>query len=191
MLQSAELPVHFNPDKYIVLSCDASAVGLGAVLAHKLPDGTQKPIVYASRSLNRAERYYSNIERKALAVTFGVKKFHDYLYERHFHMYTDHKPPFREHEGLPSEASPRIQRWAVTLSAYNYTMHYKAGSSMTHADALSRLPIPTSTPEKPVPAEVVLLMDHLSTLPVTAGDIQLETDNNPVLSHVKHYTLAF
>ncbi|CAB1435234.1 unnamed protein product [Pleuronectes platessa] len=38
-------------------------------------------------------------------------------------------------------ASPRIQRWAVTLAAYEYTIFYKADRDHTNADALSRLPL--------------------------------------------------
>lgn len=59
MLQSSDLLVHFNPELPIVLSCDASSVGLGSVLSHKMKDGSEKPIAYASRSLNKAEKNYS------------------------------------------------------------------------------------------------------------------------------------
>ena len=31
--------------------------------------------------------------------------------------------------------SSRVQRWALTLSAYDYTMQYRPGSKMTNADA--------------------------------------------------------
>jgi len=193
MLLSADLLVHFNPDMEVTLSCDASGVGLGAVLAHRMPDGTERPIAYASRSLNKAEQNYSNIEREALAVTFGVKKFRDYLFGCHFWLYTDHQPLmtlFNEHKPIPSEVSPRIQRWAMLLAGYTYTIRYKPGSCMTHADALSRLPIPATSSEHEVPEEFVLLMDHLSTIPVTSADIQRETDRDPVLSRVKKYTLS-
>ena len=59
MLQSSDLLVHFNPELPIVLSCDALSVGLGSVLSHKMKDGSEKPIAYASRSLNKAEKNYS------------------------------------------------------------------------------------------------------------------------------------
>ena len=195
MLLSADLLVHYNQDMDVTLSCDASAVGLGAVLAHKLSDGSERPIAYASRSLNKAERNYSNIEREALAVSFGVKKFRDYLFGRHFWIYSDHKPLmslFNEHKVIPTEVSPRIQRWAMQLSSYTYTMCYKAGSTMTHADALSRLPLPDTNPESEseIPEEFVFLMDHLSTTPITSADIQEKTDSDPVLAHVKKYTLS-
>ena len=59
LLQSSQLLVHFNPQLPITLACDASAFGIGAVLAHRMPDGTEKSIGYASHTLNKAERNYS------------------------------------------------------------------------------------------------------------------------------------
>lgn len=92
LLKSAELLVHFDPEKEIVLASDASDYGLGAVLSHKLDDGSERPVGYVSRTLNSAERNYSTTEKEALAVVFGVKKFHQYLYGNHFTIRTDHKP---------------------------------------------------------------------------------------------------
>ena len=56
LLTSTKVLVHFNPKHKLVLACDASAYGIGAVLAHKFPDGSERPIAYASRSLAPAER---------------------------------------------------------------------------------------------------------------------------------------
>ena len=48
LLTSFQLLVHFDPQKKLALSCDASAYGIGAVLAHQYPDGSEKPIGYVS-----------------------------------------------------------------------------------------------------------------------------------------------
>ena len=68
-------------------------MGLGAVLAHKLPSEEEKPIAYASRTLSNSERNYSQIDKESLAIIFAVKHFHFFLYGKdRFTIYTDHKP---------------------------------------------------------------------------------------------------
>ena len=79
-LTSAKVLAHFNPELPLGLACDASAVGIGAVLFNRYPDGMERPVAYASKSLNEAEKNYSQIEREALSIIYGVKKFHQCLY---------------------------------------------------------------------------------------------------------------
>jgi len=54
--------------------------------------GTERPIGYMSRSLNEAERNYSTLDKEEVAMIFGVKKFHQFLYGQLFTIKTDHKP---------------------------------------------------------------------------------------------------
>ncbi|PFX15182.1 Retrovirus-related Pol polyprotein [Stylophora pistillata] len=106
-------------------------------------DGEEKPVAYASRSLSASEQNYSMIEKEALAIVFGIKKFHQYLFGRRFSLLTDHRPltfllgPKR---GIPVLAASRLQRWAIQLSAYQYDIEYRASKDHANADALSRLP---------------------------------------------------
>lgn len=101
-------------------------------------------MAFASRTLAAAEKNYSQLEREGLAVVFGVKKFHSYLYGRHFTIYSDHQPLrhlFSESRGVPTMAAASIQRWALTPGAYEYNIKYCPGKDMANADALSRLPL--------------------------------------------------
>ena len=105
---------YFNQKLPLIVSCDASPVGLGAVLAHKMPSGMQKPIAYASRTLSNSERNYSQIDKESLAIIFAVKHFHFFLYGKdRFTIYTDHKPIislFGAHAKLPTLVAARLQR---------------------------------------------------------------------------------
>ena len=74
MLCSALLLTPFSPTKPILVQVDASPYGLGAVIAHKMEDGSERPVCYLSRTLSDAERNYAHIEKQGLALVFAVKK---------------------------------------------------------------------------------------------------------------------
>ena len=92
------------------------AYGLRAVISHLFPNGTEKPVAYASRSLSPAEKKYAQLEKEALSLIFGIYKFHQYLYGRKFQLVTDHKPLttiLGSQSRIPSLAAARLQRWAL------------------------------------------------------------------------------
>ena len=91
-LSSSKLLVHYNPDRELLLSCDASPYGIGAVLSQISPNKEEKPIAFASRSLAPAERKYSQLDKEGLSIIFGVRKFHQYLFGRKFTIQSDHRP---------------------------------------------------------------------------------------------------
>ena len=139
LLLSSQVLTHYNPELQLVLACDASQYGLGAVLSQRYPNGEERPVGYASRTLSKAEQNYSQIEKEGLACVFGVKRFHCYIFGRSFILSSDHKPLaplFAKDKTVPAQASARIQRWALTLGMYEYELIHKSGATQGNADAL-------------------------------------------------------
>ena len=121
---------------------------------------------------------------------FGVRRFHSYLVGHDSELATDHKPLLallHEHRVTSAQASARIRRWSLLLSAYEYSITFRKTQLHQNADALSRLPLPEAQKESSSPPELVLLMEHLDDSPVTAHHICVWTRRDPVLSKVLQY----
>lgn len=101
-----------------------------------------KTIEHASRTLTPAERNYGQIEKEGLALIFAVKKFHRMIYGRKFLLQTDHKPLlaiFGSKKGIPTYTANRLQRWSLTLLAYDFDIKHVKTADFGQADVLSRL----------------------------------------------------
>ena len=126
------------------LETDASPYGLSAILSHNLPDGSNKPIAYASCSLFLAESRYAQLDREALALFWGAKKFYQYLYGCPVTFVMDNKPvqqimnPSKE---LPVYTATRMLRYAVFLSQFNYQIKHQPAKEHEHVDYFSRSPV--------------------------------------------------
>ncbi|XP_064472856.1 uncharacterized protein K02A2.6-like [Ornithodoros turicata] len=190
VITTAPVLAHYSSYLPLQLASDASPYGVGAVLSHKFPDGTTRPIAYASRTLTKAEQGYSQLEREALALVFGFGKFHYYLYGRSFTLITDHKPLqtiFGPKTGIPTVAAARLQRWAVTLAAYRYTLLYKEASKNVEADCLSRMPLTYECNET---ADVEMFYTlRLDTMPLRSSDIARETGLDPTSCRVREMVM--
>jgi len=187
LLTSSQLLVHFDPKLKLILACDVSAYGLGVVLAHKYPNGSERPIGYASCSLTKAEKNYRQIEKEGLTRIFSVNKFRSCLLGHSFELVTDHKPLltlFHQHKPTSCQASAHIRRWSLQLAAYEYTITFCGTKLHGNADALSQLPLPTTPTEVPLEPKLVLLLQHLDESPVTVNDIRKWTRRDPLLAQV-------
>lgn len=190
-LTSSKVLVHYDPALPIRLIGDASAYGVGAVIAHVLPDGSEHPVAFASRTLTKSERNYAQVEKEALSLIFGVRHFHSYLYGRLFTIVTDHKPLtaiLGPKKGIPPLVAARLQRWAWILSAYRYDIEFRPTGEHGNADGLSRLPIPGTVSRDIDAGPQVFNVSQMQSLPVNVRQLRAATSTDPLLSKVYRYT---
>ena len=78
-------------------------------------------------------------------------------------------------------AAARMQRWALILSAYQYTIEHINGTANNCADCMSRLPLSGQAPDSAEKIHVVVQMDDM---PITATQIAKESKCDKELSIV-------
>ena len=61
--------------RLIQLAGDASTFGIGAVISHITPNGSERSVAYTSRTLTASECNYTQVEKEALSLVFGIKNF--------------------------------------------------------------------------------------------------------------------
>ena len=188
---SSSVLVHYNPTLPVKMAGDASAYGVGAVISHVMPDGSERPIAFASRTLTDSEKNYSQVEKEALSLVFGVKRFQNYLYGRQFTLVTDHKPLLAilgPKRGIPALAAARLQRWAIILSAYRYEIEFRPTNAHSNADGLSRLPLKEESMEGMSSEPSLFNISQIRSLPVTSSQLRRASTTDRILSKVISYT---
>ncbi|UYV61119.1 K02A2.6-like [Cordylochernes scorpioides] len=186
-ITSERVLVPYDATLPLCLATDASQIGVGAVLSHII-EGQERPIMFASRTLSEAEQNYSQIEKEALAIIYGVTWFHQFIYGRKFILITDHKPLVTilgSRSGIPTLSTSRLQRWALILSAYTYDIKFRRTQDHGNADLLSRFPVGC---EEIPRLNNVYALSYVEELPITAEEIATETEKDEVLSLAKFYT---
>lgn len=187
---------HFDPAQLMGISCDASEGGIGAVLFHCYADGAERPIANASKTLTNTQRRYSQIQKEALAVVYGLQKFHKFLYGRNFVLVTDHKPLvslFSPIKGTPALVANRLARWSLTLSQYDYTIEYRETGAHGNADAHCRLPagddVNFDREEQVADVSTVCTIQIISRqlIPTDTGLLAKASKEDPVISTVMRY----
>jgi len=111
--------------------CDASRIGLGAVL---MQGG--KVIAYASRQLKVHEKNYPVHDLELAAIVHALKIWRHYLYGVPCEVFTDHRS--LQYLFKQKELNLRQRRWLELLKDYDITILYHPRKANVAADALSR-----------------------------------------------------
>jgi transposase InsO family protein len=133
----------YDPAARTELHTDACSLGLGAILLQEQKNGKLLPVSYYSRKTTREESLYSSYELEGLAIVAALDRFRVYLLGIPFVIRTDCNS--LKLLANKKDLNPRIGRWFVKLSEYNYTIEYQKGENNQVADALSRNPVENAT----------------------------------------------
>lgn len=163
----------FSETNQFILQTDASDLAIGAVLCNN----NMKPVAYASRPLNKAEKNYPVIQKELTSIVWAVKYFRPYLFGRTFTIMTDHKPLVYLF-GV-KDPSSRLIKFRLVLEEYDFKIVYVKGKDNVVADALSRVCI-TSNELKGMTEQIlsVTTRKQAREMEVTRKEVQTELSKN-------------
>ena len=133
-------PVLAFPDftRPFVVATDASMMAIGAVLCQPYgPQQQLRPIAFLGRATTPQEQKWSVTEQEALACVYAVTHWDVYLTTFPFKLVTDHKPLSSIFGGM-KKLSPKLARYAMLMSNYQYTIVHTAGIQNGGPDGMSR-----------------------------------------------------
>lgn len=158
----------YDPQAETELHTDACKIGLAGILLQRGENGILRPVAYFSRQTTPEEQNYSSYDLETLAVVSALQKFRVYLVGVSFKIVTDCnslRATFQKRDMVP-----RVARWWERMQEFNFSIIYRAGTAMTHVDALSRNPVPDSP--KPINVNSVSEENWLTTVQNTDSEIQ-------------------
>lgn len=179
---------YFDPQLETEVYCDASPVGISAILMQKTNDDKRHPIQFASRALTPTEQRYSHIEKEALAITWGCEYLHIYLFGcDNFRVYTDHRPLLGIFGNPLSKPSARMAGWSLRLSQFKFQLLYKPGN-VNPADYMSRhVPMQSrqSSREQELAEQMVQYISITSCpKPISLEEVKMATKEDKTLQTV-------
>lgn len=181
---------YYNLNWETSITVDASPVGISAVLTQQNPSNPddKKIIICVSRKLSDTERRYSQIEREALAVVWGVERLNLYLLGKRFKIYVDNKAIQLIYKNPLSKPPARIQRWGLRLVPYQFEINHIPGRGNI-ADFLSSYPMnrqkDENEDEDDVESYIHSVIETLVPENVQREDILKATIEDPILQKLK------
>jgi cleavage and polyadenylation specificity factor subunit 1 len=144
-LSRANLLAHPDPSEPLALVTDAFSSAMGAVLQQHVENAWQ-PLAFFSKKLNNAQQKYSAHDRELLAIYEAVKYFRHMLEERHFTIFTDHKPITYAFQQKRGKCSPRQFNHLDFVAKFTTDIKHISGQDNVVANALSRVESVTAPP---------------------------------------------
>ena len=136
LVKSTALTFPTKDNNEYILDTDASAYAIGGVLS-QVQEGVERPLAFASRCLNDAEKNYCVTRRELLAVVYYItKEFRHYLLNAKVKVRTDHGCLIF----LKTLKNPcgQMARWIERMAPFEWSIEYRPGSRHGNADAMSR-----------------------------------------------------
>ncbi|XP_013628485.1 PREDICTED: uncharacterized protein LOC106334699 [Brassica oleracea var. oleracea] len=130
-LSNAPLLVLPNFLKTFEIECDASGVGIRAVLMQE-----KRPIAYFSEKLRGATLNYPTYDKELYALVRALQTWQHYLWPKEFVIHTDHES--LKHLKGQQKLNRRHARWVEFIETFPYVINYKQGKENVVADVLSR-----------------------------------------------------
>ena len=130
-MANASLLVLPNFDKKFATECDASGLGIDAIL---MQDG--KPLMYFTEKLNGASLNYFTYDKESAALVRALQVWQHYLWPREFMIHTNHES--LKHLKGQSKLNCRNAKWMEFIETFSYIIKYKQGKDNVVVDALSR-----------------------------------------------------
>jgi hypothetical protein len=118
-------------DKVFQVECDASGIGIGAVLSQE-----KKPVAFFNEKLSDARQRWSTYDQEFYAVFRALRQWEHYLIHREFILFTDHQALKFLHS--QKVINKMHARWVSFLQKFPFIIQHKSGALNKVADALSR-----------------------------------------------------
>lgn len=183
----------YNSEYITEVHCDASKHGMGGILLQK-PDEKSplKPVAYYSRQTAKEEEFWHSYELETMAVVASLKKFRIYLIGLQFKVLTDCNA--LRATLCKRDLIPRIARWWLQLQEFDFTVEFRPGQAMKHADALSRNPVLNDPQPETIEIMNIRTEDWLHTVQMTDPKLKhireiLETKETDIKEITNNYAI--
>ena len=123
--------------KFIIYA-DASHFGLSAVLAQEDSDGQERPVLFSSKAVTKAQRLYNIFALELAALVHAAKENSCWLITNSFEVRSHHLT-LKYLNQMRLCGSNRVMRWIMFLCPFRFTVTHVPGAKLTVADALSRI----------------------------------------------------